>query len=282
MKGKYIAAGLSGASIIIKKISIPKVRGKGAYEQIKWEAEQYLPFSPSQVHLTFEPLKTSSSPDTMDILLVAAQKNIVRLFVERLQRAGGHCAIMDANSFAIANCFNCNHGDLRILHPVLIHIGASNTSLIILQDGDVIFARDLSIGGRMYTNELHKQLGISVQEAEALKVSVSQQQENPDEVLKTLNEVTDIFISEVRNSLDFFSSINPGIKLEQGFCCGGGALLPGLVQKISKGTGLSLNSLNPFSSIKVKSGILSEEDAVNLAPFMSNVVGLALRQMGDH
>ena len=281
VKSKHATVGIGGTSLIIKKISIPKATGKVIHEQIKWESEQYIPFSPSQVNLTFEVLKSSSSEDTMDVLLVAAQKNALKSYWEMIQNANIQCSIIDANSFAVANCFNFNYRLDEAQNLILINIGAKITNLVVLQMREVIFSRDLAIGGNIYTNELHKQLGVSLEEAESLKIGVSHQKENPQEVLKVLNEVTEVFVTEIKNSLDFFTSLNSNVKIKQGFCCGGGTLLPGLVQRISKSTDLSLDFINPFLSLKINSGHLSEDDKIRLAPFMSNVIGLALRYIGD-
>ena len=282
VKNRDATVGIGGSALIIKKISIPRTTGRDIEEQIKWEAEQYIPFSPSQVSLTFEVLQNASSEGTMDVLLVAAQKNALKSHWEIVKNANINCSIIDANSFAVANCFNFNYPDDGGKNLVLVNIGANITNLVVIQMGEVIFCRDLAIGGNMYTNGLHKQLGISLEEAEALKIEVSLQQDHPQEVLKVLNEVTDSFVAEIKNTLDFFTSLNPDVKIEEGFYCGGGSLLPDLIQKISKNTDLNLNAMSPFTSLKISSEQLSEDDRIRMAPFMSNVIGLALRSMGDH
>ena len=44
VKQKEVAIGVSGHSVIIKKISMPRMTQEELEESIQWEAEQYIPF----------------------------------------------------------------------------------------------------------------------------------------------------------------------------------------------------------------------------------------------
>src|SRR5690606_31662682 len=81
IKKKLICTGIFGGAVIVKKISMPRIDPKLIGEQIKWEAEQYIPFDLSEVNLDYHLLNSSSSSEIMDILFVAAkQYYIIRYF----------------------------------------------------------------------------------------------------------------------------------------------------------------------------------------------------------
>ncbi|HYY52973.1 MAG TPA: pilus assembly protein PilM, partial [Myxococcales bacterium] len=51
LKNREAAIGVSGHSVIIKKISMPKMTQEELEESIQWEAEQYIPFDVKDVNI---------------------------------------------------------------------------------------------------------------------------------------------------------------------------------------------------------------------------------------
>ena len=75
-KRKNAAVGLWGTSVITKRISIPQMDEKLVAGQIRWEAEQYIPFDINEVNVDFKTLKQfQASPETMEVMLVAARQD---------------------------------------------------------------------------------------------------------------------------------------------------------------------------------------------------------------
>ena len=54
IKTKHVAAAVSGHSVIVKKVSLPAMTREELDEQIRWEAEQYIPFDVNEVNLDFQ------------------------------------------------------------------------------------------------------------------------------------------------------------------------------------------------------------------------------------
>ena len=52
-------------------------------EQIKWEAEQYIPFDINEINMDYHIFKNPNpNPEIMDVLLVAAKKDFIFKFAE--------------------------------------------------------------------------------------------------------------------------------------------------------------------------------------------------------
>ncbi|MEK6555723.1 MAG: pilus assembly protein PilM, partial [Bdellovibrionota bacterium] len=66
------ACGLGGSSVIVKRISIPKMDENLISEQIRWEAEQYVPYDINEVNLGYEIIRKSANSESIDLLLIAA------------------------------------------------------------------------------------------------------------------------------------------------------------------------------------------------------------------
>src|SRR5438105_1813857 len=62
LKNRDVAIGVSGHSVIIKKISMPRMTREELEESIQWEAEQYIPFDVKDVNIDVQIL----SPEGAD------------------------------------------------------------------------------------------------------------------------------------------------------------------------------------------------------------------------
>ncbi len=280
IRSKNAAAALYGTAVIVKKITIPKVDLKLLDQQVRFEAEQYVPFDLNEITLAYHVLKNSAQPDTMDLLLVAAQNALVGQYANVVLGAQLGMNVLDVAGFALANTFELNYGRLPGETIALLNVGATVTHFVVVHDGEVVFVRDLPVGGSQYTMEISKELGISFQEAESLKLSAVAKKEVPPEVHTVMSTVNDTMTDEMRNSFDFFSASVSGLTISKCYYTGGGAAIPGLVPQVAAAAQISFDPLNPF--LRVRPGNAVSPPMMNqLSPFSSIVVGLAMRKLGD-
>lgn len=270
-----------GTSVIVKKITIPKMDLKLVSDQIRFEAEQYIPFDINNVSLSHHILSSSSSADTLDVLLIAAQNEIVSYYVQSLERAGLNCSIIDVSGFALANAFEANYGRLEGESIGLFNFGASITNFVVVKNGEVIFCRDIPVGGLNYSNEIHKMMGVTLNEAEALKISAASKRDVPDDVHSIISAVNESVTEEIRSSLDFLSATTNGLELKKCYYTGGSSVTVGLAETIARFTGIQMLQFNPFLRVLANSKKFSPEYLEQISPFAGVVTGLALRKLGD-
>jgi type IV pilus assembly protein PilM len=280
-KTKNVATGMWGTAVIVKKITVPAVEENMLAEQVRWEAEQYIPFDINEISLSFHLLKSFSNAETMDLLLIAAQNELVFQYTSTIEEAGLKASILDVSSFALANCFEFNYGKRNGETIGVLNIGAGVTNFAVIHNGDLIFSRDIPVGGANYSNEIHKELAISIADAEALKLSAAGQGEVPDEVHSIISATNDVVAEEIRNSFDFFAATSGGLTLNRVYYTGGGTLTPGLIEGLGRSTGIEFELFNPFINIKSGNKSFNEVFLSQIAPYASVVLGLALRQVGD-
>ncbi|WP_374078171.1 type IV pilus assembly protein PilM [Bdellovibrio bacteriovorus] len=280
-KRKSIATAMWGTAVIVKKITIPKMDKKLIKDQIRFEAEQYIPFDINNISLAHHILAGSSSPDTMDILLIAAQNELVTQYTQVIEVSGLTCGVLDVSGFALANAFELNYGKIPGEVIGLLNFGASITNFVVVQNGEVIFCRDIPVGGANYTNEIHKAMGVTVAEAEALKLSAISRREVPDEVHSIISATNEAVTEEIRSSLDFLSATTNGLVLNRCFYTGGSSATSGLTETVSRVTGILLEPFNPFLRVKANPKKFSPEYLEQISSFAGVVTGLALREVGD-
>lgn len=280
-KRKNVATAMWGTAVIVKKITIPKMDKKLIKDQIRFEAEQYIPFDINNISLAHHILASSASPDTMDILLIAAQNELVSQYTQVVEVGGLSCGVLDVSGFALANAFELNYGKIAGEIIGILNFGASITNFVVVQNGEVIFCRDIPVGGANYTNEIHKAMGVTVTEAEALKLSAISRREVPDEVHSVISATNEAVTEEIRSSLDFLSATTNGLVLNRCFYTGGSSATSGLVETVSRVTGILMEPFNPFLRIKANPKKFSPEYLDQISSFAGVVTGLAVREVGD-
>jgi type IV pilus assembly protein PilM len=283
-KVKDVALSVSGNSVIIKKISLPEMTPEELDNSIQWEAEQYIPFDINDVNIDVEILpSTHDEPGQMDVLLVAARKELVNEYQSIISQAGLKPAIIDVDAFAISNMFELNY-NLPNETVALVNIGASNVNIHILRAGVSAFTRDVGIGGRQFTEEIQRTLNISYEEAEAMKIGNDDQDAAavvPEEIERVLATVGDSLATEVQRSLDFYLSTSSDSGISAIYLSGGAARTPGLVRSIERQTGLPVEIADPFRQIQIDERAFNPAFLNGVAPQAAVVVGLAARRVGD-
>ncbi len=277
---KHISVGMWGTSVFIKRISIPKVEAKLISEQLRFEAEQHIPFDINNVTLNHYILPFISSAEAIDILLIAAQNEVSRQYVQVIETAGLTASIVDVSGFALANVFEFNYGKDPNEVFILLNIGSQVTNFVTIESGEVTFCRDIPVGGNSYNSELSKNFGLTYQEAESLKLSASKGQEVPEGVTQTISQVNDQIIDEIRSTIDFLKVTNQGLKISRIFFSGGGSQTLGLIEGLSKTLEIKFEPLNPYRRISAGKK-LNTSYLQQIVPFVSVSLGLGLRQVGE-
>jgi type IV pilus assembly protein PilM len=284
VKAKEAAIGVRGHSVIIKKISLPRMSQEELDESIQWEAEQYIPFDVKDVNIDTQILTPEAdAAGQMDVLLVAAKKDMINDYTSVCAEAGLSATVVDVDAFAVQNAFEVNY-ELPVAETVvLINVGAAVANINILAHGITTFTRDITMGGNAFTEEVQKQLNISYDEAEALKVGGQGETDAvvPQEVERVIQGVADQMAGEIQRSLDFYAATAADSKVGRVYLSGGTARIPALFKVIEQRAGVPVEILNPFKNIEVDSKRFDPAVIVNAAPSAAVAVGLALRRAGD-
>lgn len=278
---KNVSVGMSGTAVIVKRITIPRIDLKLVAEQVKWEAEQYIPFDVNSISLAHHVINPKENSETMDILLIAAQNELVTTYHTVVQSANLKLGVLDVSAFALANVFEFNYGRTQGQTVGLLNLGAAISNFVVVSGGEVVFSRDMPIGGQNYTSDIHKEMSVSIGEAESLKLSAASGGAVPDEVHRCLASTTEMMTEEIRNSFDFFAGSSGGLSISQVYYTGGAASTPGLMRNVNQATRINLEWLNPFLRIQSANKRISNMYLEQISPFCAISLGLGLRKVGD-
>ncbi|MBM4387632.1 MAG: type IV pilus assembly protein PilM, partial [Deltaproteobacteria bacterium] len=204
LKNQDCILAVSGNSVIIKKISLPEMSTEELEDSIQWEAEQYIPFDIKDVNVDFQILNPRAGHGQMDVLLVAAKKDIINDYVSISIEAGLNPSVVDVATFSVQNMFELNYGFPSGETIALINSGASHININVIANGVTSFTRDISMGGSALTEEIQKQLNVTWEEAEQFKIghegSVSSSTITK-EVSRISERITETMTTEIQRSL---------------------------------------------------------------------------------
>ena len=277
-KPKGVATGVSGHSVIVKRVVVPAATPDEVESSIQMDAEQYIPFDIAEVNLDYQvvgPGTTSAEEAGMEIVLVAAKKDKIQNHTNVIGLAGRTPEVVDIDAFALQNAFEANYTVDADAPVALLNIGASLMNINISKGGMPLFIRDVSVGGNQYTDILQKELQLNFQEAEDLKLGKTGGSE-AEMVQPLLESITEMLIMEVQKTFDFFRETYPSETISQVLISGGTSRMIGLAEHIQATFGYPTEILDPFKSITIASKVDAEK-VTALGPALAVAVGLALR-----
>jgi type IV pilus assembly protein PilM len=279
LKNKNVAFSISGTSVIVKKIALPLMPEEELEKQIKFEAEQYIPFDINDVYLDFHIL-TQEGQTEMEVLLVATKKDKLNDYANAVREAGLTPKIVDVDAFAIENMYCANYDVSPAELTALVNIGAGVMNINILKGGMSVFTRDITIGGNRYTERIQQDLGLSYEDADAAKKG-KYPGANTAALGEAITAVDMEMATEIGRSFDYFRTTSPDDDIARIVLCGGCAKIKSLPARISEQVGIATTVSDPFSKIDVTDLKMESEELVEMAPDAAVVVGLALRREGD-
>ena len=282
IKVKETALSVSGHSVIIKKIPLPMMTDEELEESIQWEAEQYIPFDINDVHIDVDVLDRNQQQGQMDVLLVAAKKDMIQDYVGVAKEANLRPMVVDVDAFCVQNMFEVNYGVLADQTIVLLDIGAGTININVVSDGVTTFTRDISMGGNQFTEEIQKQLNITYEEAETYKRGGDATDAViPHEVEKVIQQVSESVAGEIQRSLDFYAATTADSGVARIYLSGGTGCIPSLGRIISRTSGVPVELINPFRNIATDDARFNPQFLETAGPLASVAVGLALRRTNE-
>src|ERR1700722_1834499 len=264
IKAKDVATSVSGHSVIVKRVSMPLMTEDELYDRVQAEASQHIPFDIADVNLSH-------------VLLVAVKKDKILNHTNVLAQAGKAPMVVDIDAFALQNCFEVNYEPDPSQVVALLNVGASVMNINIVRGWTPLFTRDVSVGGNQYTDALQKELDLSFEDAEKLKMGGTLAGVNEEQRTAILRSVSDILILEIQKTFDFFRATASGENIRRIYIAGGTARVAGLLDLLKEEFAMPVEELYPFRKVAINPGRHDESQLRDLAPRLAIAVGLALR-----
>ncbi len=275
---RSVVAAVSGRAVIVKKITMNRLSPEDAQQAIYWEAEQHVPYDINDVSLDFEILGSGMDPKQMQVLLVAAKKDMVLSFADLIRESGLEPIIVDVDSFAIQNALEASYDFAPEEVVAILNVGAEITNINIIQGGVPYFTKDLQVGGNGFVDAVQRRFNLSQSEAAA---AVRGEAGAGLEVAPVIEQACEALATALERAQAYLRTTGEAGSVARVMLCGGASLTPGLPEFLNRRFGVAAEIANPLARIQYDPGLFAGQDVNRVAPFLTVGIGLALRRLGD-
>jgi len=296
IKTKYVIASLPEEKAFLQVIKMPILKEEELKSAVKYEAENYIPLPIEEVYLDFQIVKPLyNHVDHLDILIAALPKKTIDPYVEILKKAGLKPLALEIESQATARALVKNQ--VAPFPLLIIDFGATRTSFIVFSGYSLRFTSSIAVCGETFTRAISKNLGISFQEAEKIKIrygltdnvktkikDTAEREIKKGRIFEILAPSLTDLTEQIKKHLSFYRTHTSfehlsadGKGVQEILLCGGGANMKGICEFLSRELKMSVKLGNPWVNILPEP--LKEIPQISFDESLkyTTVLGLALR-----
>lgn len=270
----YLVAVLPETKTFIKLIEV--LAEENLLEKVKREIELCVPFRLEEVYFDWQIF--SQEGRKKKVLIGVAPKTIVDSYLDILKKAGVKPAVLEIESMSILRALVGKEKDKNSNQPkVILDLGATRSSLIIVEEGLIQLTISLPFSGENLTENISSELKIDFAEAERIKREYGKKDKN-SQLEKVISSFLENLSQALKTHLSFYEE-GVGKKIKEIILCGGGANLFNLVPFLAEKLKIKVSKGNPWINIikKDEKPPLSED----LSLIYTTAIGLALRGLEE-
>ncbi len=277
---KNVALALPASAVITKKVLLSADQREEDMEfQVQSEANQYIPFSLDEVNLDFQVIGPApNNEEEVEVLIAASRKEKIEDRQAVAEAAGLKTVVMDVESYAALAAFDMIKGAATGIEDkdvtAIVDIGAQTTRVSVMHEDQQVYSREQQLGGYQLTQDISRQFGMPLEEAEVAKKGGGLPENYHADVLQPFNEKV---VLEVSRALQFFFTSTQFSKVDHVLLAGGCAMLDGLEEMVAQRTQVHTLVANPFANMALSPKIKPRQLTID-APALMVACGLAMRR----
>jgi type IV pilus assembly protein PilM len=270
--------GVAGLRAITREIDMAALPDSELDAAVRLQALDVIPFPADKTLLSARPLDSYTAADgtTMRrVLLAAAHRDLVDPLIEAIRESGMTPLSVDLTSSALVR---------SLAHPTtspqgpeaIVSVGAGLTTVVIHESGVPHFVRTIASGGDAITGAIAATLDLPVGDAEATKRNLDKPGPHIRAAAGAAADASNSLISEIRNSIDYYSTLPGRGDVQQVVVTGGGSRLVGFIERLAQQFRIPVVPGSCLSRIDCSRLAMTPEDLGKIDPLAAVAVGLAL------
>ncbi len=271
-RSRRVVAALPEEQISSHVVEMPLMSDDEVRQALQWQVEQYIPIPAEKAVWSYQIIKKDAQGGGMEVLLVAAAKNLVNAYTQILEQAGLEVVALETELMATSRAVISGAYPLSMI----VDIGAKGTDLGIIKNGLLVFSRTVPTAGEAFNRAITSTLGLDASQAEQYKRTygfVANQLEG--KLAEAMRPVLVVIANEIKKTAEFYTSKHPGEEVKIVTLSGGVAALPDIVGAMSGLVGVEVAIANPFGKLVMDAG--QQKALAGAGPFYVVAVGLAMR-----
>lgn len=273
ISSRDVTIALSESSVYTRIVKFPLLTDAEIASAVRWEAEQYIPIPASEAIIQHQIIerRETTTPPSVDVLLVAAPRIVVERYVRTVEMAGLTLSSVETELLSLSRSLGIDTQSVLVCD-----LGARSTDVAIVKNGKLVFSRSFPTGGDAFTRAVSQYLGIDAVQAEEYKRTYGLSQNQLEgKVKQSLDPVVHLVADEMRKALHYYQAESKGDQVHSVVLSGGSAGLPEIAAMLTEILGLEVIVGNPFSKITVDPSAV--KSLTGYAPFYAVACGLAMR-----
>ena len=285
--GKDVRLGIANQRVVVRTMQLPLIEDEGEIDTaVRFRAQDQIPMPLEQAVLDHRVVSRGKGADgerQMEVLAVAARRDMVVSLLEALRKAGLRPLGIDLSAFGMIRALDVTpplpvEGEEgQVQRTTLYSYLGDITNLAVARGGECLFTRVAPFGIENVARQVANGAGLDMDDARdalldvGLEESIDSFDEDPESaraIREALEEGASKLIDELRMSLDFYSAQEGASPIEGVVLCGPGSTIPGLPERIQVGLGLGIEVMAPAALRD-----LNEEDAARLTVSYGLAIG---------
>lgn len=270
VKKKELATSVSGQNVALRYVNLPAMSNEELSKSMNFEIGKYIPFKKDEINFDTTVLKKDKDKEKMLVLIAAAKKELIESRISLCRGVGYFPNFIDVCALALANYFEFLSGAKEGVYAV-VNLGASFSSVDIIEDGLLVLSRDIFIGGNDFTKRVSEVTNKDFKDSEEIKLRALN-----EDLIQSLESVFNNLLRELKASFDFYETQADRL-IGKIFITGGSSQLKGLKEFLTHSLGQDIEAIS-FNSDKLRlSPSLNAEDFKKNFNFYTVALGMALR-----
>ena len=273
---KSAISALPTFSVFSSVLHLSNVTNKDMASTIHWEAKKVIPLPLEEMILDWKKIDEGGgeAKSGLRILLTGAPRALVKKYIEIFKKAQINLLSLETETFSLIRSLVGNDKSTIMV----VEIGAGTTDVSIVDNKIPILNRSIDVGGMTITKAIGNFSKINFEKAEQFKydLGVHAIDSPTEDIPKVITDSISPIINEIKYAINLFQSKN-NKKTEKIILSGGSALLPGLVEYLSKILNINVIIGDPW--VRVSYPVDLKPLLHEIGPRMSVAIGLAMREI---
>jgi type IV pilus assembly protein PilM len=250
--------GLSGRDVNVRYTRVPRMPDWQLKKLMRFEAEEVGGQSETRVASDFNLLPELPEVEGEDVVLLSlARESLLAEHLAGLAALGGSLDAFTPNAIALYNAF-LHYGVVMEDTVLVASFGRENVDACLVRGTDLIFARNLSGGSKLFDEAIARRFEVDLARAERFKVEhgtleLAREFDDPiaEKAARAMTAPAGQILSLLQSAVQFAKSQIrlSTLKLDRVLLCGGGAALPGLPRYLQDALHVPVEIFDPFAVV---------------------------------
>jgi type IV pilus assembly protein PilM len=164
---------LDARDLLVQNVRVPKTPATPLDRLVHQEAARRVPYPIAESEIRFLDVADVRQGEIAfrEVILLACHRPVLEKKLEQIVQAGLRPIAVDVQPLAILRCYakQFRRDEDQRQRSMFLHVGTSNSLVVIAQGAEVLFVKYIDVGGRQMDDAVARHLHLSVEDAAALR-----------------------------------------------------------------------------------------------------------------